>query len=210
MPGGVGKAAKRPKKRSKPDTKRGSGSHDSAADSGSESEHPDPESEEWEAAVGIYRGLISTWDSQHEAPLEEEDMVDIAYAPGSLQTRDVPGSSFRYAKILSTPFLGAGIVDLPPGGAKRPKNSRKMHMAFYVAKGRVTVNVGPSSNDKQSRFSIGRGGFWHVPRGWSPTHLTIFSLTDIKGNQYSIENELDRPARIFFSQGTETVSEMVN
>jgi hypothetical protein len=28
----------------------------------------------------------------------------------------------------------------------------------------------------------------------------------IAGNQYSIENELDKPARIFFSQGCETSS----
>ncbi|KAL2415760.1 hypothetical protein ABEF95_007746 [Exophiala dermatitidis] len=157
----------------------------------------DPHAEPWETETGTLRGLVSVWDQDEQAPLEEEEEVEIAHAPGAIKVRDVKGSSlhegptFRYAKLLSTNFFGTGLVELPPGGVKRPKNSRRMHMSFFVVKGRVTVTVGPvdgEASGSMSRFSIGKGGFWQVPRG----------------NQYSIANELDKTARIFFSQGCET------
>ncbi|KIW28818.1 uncharacterized protein PV07_04684 [Cladophialophora immunda] len=156
----------------------------------------DPDAEPWETGTGTLRGNVSIWDNEEQAPTELEEEVEIAHAPAAIKTREVKGSSFhdgptfRYAKILSTKFFGTGLVDLPPGGVKRPKNSRKMHMSFFVVKGRVTVTVGPAGGEEtgsMNRFSIGKGGFWQVPRG----------------NQYSIENEMEKPARIFFSQGCE-------
>jgi centromere protein C len=51
------------------------------------------------------------------------------------------------------------MVDLPPGAVKKPKNSRKMQMVFFVYYGRVQVTV----NDNV--FRIGKGGMWQVPRG---------------------------------------------
>ena len=74
-------------------------------------------------------------------------------------TREVKNSTFRYAKVLSTPFFGAGIVELPPGAIKKTKNSAKMHMCFYVVKGRVVAEV------QGNRFGLGKGGIWQVPRG---------------------------------------------
>lgn len=75
--------------------------------------------------------------------------------------RDIGGSDFRFAKTLTLPFFGSGMVDLPPGGAKRVKNSRKMQLIFFVYYGRVTVEVGTPT----TTFSIGKGGMWQVPRG---------------------------------------------
>ena len=75
--------------------------------------------------------------------------------------RDVNEADFRFAKTLTLPFFGSGMVDLPPGGVKRIKNSRKMQMVFFVFYGRVTVDVG----SPLVGFSIGRGGMWQVPRG---------------------------------------------
>ena len=75
--------------------------------------------------------------------------------------RDISGAEFRFAKTLTLPFFGSGMVDLPPGGAKRVKNSRKMQMVFFVFYGRVTVDLGTPTQT----FSIGRGGMWQVPRG---------------------------------------------
>lgn len=75
--------------------------------------------------------------------------------------RDISGATFRFAKTLTLPFFGSGMVDLPPGGTKRVKNSRKMQMVFFVFYGRVTVDLGTPTQ----RFSIGRGGMWQVPRG---------------------------------------------
>lgn len=136
----------------------------------------DPYAEPWETGSGTLRGNVSIWDAEEQAPMEDEEEVEIAHAPAAIKTREVKASSlnegptFRYAKLLSTNFFGSGLVDLPPGGIKRPKNSRKMHMSFYVVKGRVTVTVGPIDGEEtgsMSRFSIGKGGFWQVPRGKS-------------------------------------------
>ncbi|ETI24066.1 hypothetical protein G647_03435 [Cladophialophora carrionii CBS 160.54] len=157
----------------------------------------DPDAEPWETGTGTLRGNVAIWDNVEQAPTEQEEEIEIAHAAAAIPTREVKGSgsqdgpTFRYAKLLSTRFFGTGLVDLPPGGIKRPKNSRKMHMSFFVVKGRVTVTVGPLGGEvtgSMNRFSIGKGGFWQVPRG----------------NQYSIENEMDKPARIFFSQACES------
>lgn len=51
------------------------------------------------------------------------------------------------------------MVDLPPKGQKKKKNSRKMQMVFFVFYGRVVVEVAGNV------FSIGKGGMWQVPRG---------------------------------------------
>ena len=75
--------------------------------------------------------------------------------------RDIAGADFKFAKTLTLDFFGAGMVDLPPGCVKRMKNSRRMQMVFFVFYGRVTVNVGTPP----TKFSIGKGGQWQVPRG---------------------------------------------
>ncbi len=129
----------------------------------------DPVAEEWETNTGTYRGGVSIWDQGQQAPLEALEEVELAYAPAAIQTKEVKSMhpdqrTFRFAKLLSTSFFGSGIVDLRPGDLKRPKNSRKMHMSFYVAKGRVTVEIGALGGE-MSRFSVGKGGFWQVPRG---------------------------------------------
>lgn len=86
--------------------------------------------------------------------------------------RDISGAEFRFAKTLTLPFFGSGIVDLPPGGAKRSKNSRKMQMVFFVFYGRVTVEMGTPTTS----FGIGKGGQWQVPRGKYTDHLLLLLL----------------------------------
>ena len=125
----------------------------------------DPDADDWELDTGTLKGQISVWDPDQGAPVDEDE-AEIAYAAAAIETKEVKGSTFRYAKLVSTPFSGTGVVDLPAGGVKKTKNSRKMHMCFFVAQGRVTVEVGPV-NAEQTRFSIGKGGFWQVPRGKS-------------------------------------------
>jgi centromere protein C len=151
-----------------------------AADDSESEEDEDPDAEPWETEVGTLKGNVSVWDAQAQAPLDEEEEIDIAYAPAAIETSTVKvnnsGPTFKYAKLLGNKFMGVGLVDLEPGGIKRPKNSRKMHMSFFVVKGRVTVHVGPAGpdrTDKWTSFSIGKGGFWQVPRGkfiYSPLH----------------------------------------
>lgn len=88
--------------------------------------------------------------------------------------RDISGADFRFAKTLTLPFFGSGMVELPPGGTKRVKNSRKMQMVFFVFYGRVTVDLGTPAQ----RFSIGRGGMWQVPRG-KPYFHAVFRVESL-------------------------------
>jgi len=120
----------------------------------------DVELEEWEEEGGVIRGFVRTWDATLNAA-DETDMreQDLAFSSTSIETRDVVGSDFKYAKFLSLPFFGCGMVDIPSGGFKRAKNSRKMQMVFFVHKGKVLVRVG------EAEFCISKGGVWHVPRG---------------------------------------------
>jgi mannose-6-phosphate isomerase-like protein (cupin superfamily) len=94
-------------------------------------------------------------------------MQDVAYSRLAIETREVKNASFKYAKMLSMPFFGTGIVDVPPGGVKRSKNSRKMHMCFFVYSGRVIVEVAGN------KFGLAKGGLWQVPRGTLYFHFEI-------------------------------------
>ncbi|KAK1774820.1 kinetochore CENP-C fungal-like protein, partial [Copromyces sp. CBS 386.78] len=143
--------------------------------------------EPWELSPGILGGDVVTWFPSHEFhPPALDDEVEVqekqlAISGRAIRTQKVKDAAFRYAKTVNEGFFGAGVVDLPPGAVKRPKNSRKMFMTFFVYTGRVLVTV------NETVFRIGRGGMWFVPRG----------------NYYSIENDYDTPARVFFSQGCE-------
>lgn len=103
--------------------------------------------------------------------------TDLAFAQGSIVTRDVAGSEFKYAKIMTLPFFGSGIVELPPEGFKRAKNSSKMQMCFFVHEGKVMVEVGGATAADTNQFAISKGGVWVVPRGeLSPSPSLFVSL----------------------------------
>ncbi|CAH0059481.1 unnamed protein product [Clonostachys solani] len=148
-----------------------------------EEEEPD----KWESEPGQVFGEVMGWEPEYEThPPADDEQVPIhedliAVSAEAVQTKDIKDATFRFAKTLTMPFMGAGIVDLPPGTEKRPKNSRKMHMVFFVHYGKVTVTV------NESEFRISAGGQWFVHRG----------------NYYSITNESKTNARIFFSQACE-------
>lgn len=178
-------------------------------------EEEDEDLEEWEQDGDIITGEVVVWQPEHEfnppGPDEQIEVAadqEIAISANAVQTREIRNATFKFAKVLSTPFFGAGVVDLPPHSEKKPKNARKMQMAFFVFAGRVQVTVADTA------FTIGRGGMWFVPRGESTIlrtfnqarfgELTFFFL---KGNYYSIENLTTKPARIFFAQGCELSSQ---
>ncbi|KAL8777534.1 MAG: hypothetical protein Q9213_007815 [Squamulea squamosa] len=151
-------------------------------------EEEDDDKEYWETEGGVMRASVMLWDPTTGRGDEENiEEADVAYAAEAIEMRDINGADFRFAKTLTLPFFGSGMVDLPPGGTKRVKNSRKMQMVFFVFYGRVTVDLGTPAQ----RFSIGRGGMWQVPRG----------------NFYAISNNSTKPARIFFAQGCEVLPE---
>ncbi|KAI1341642.1 kinetochore CENP-C fungal-like protein [Xylariaceae sp. FL0016] len=173
------------------------------------------EREEWEDDPGRITGECMYWYPEYEhSPPGEEDEVDaveeeLAISENAIQLKDIKDATFKFAKTLTLPFFGSGIVDLPPGAEKRPKNSRKMQMVFFVHTGSVQVTVA------QTTFKIGMGGMWFVPRGESCSYLRTFCqylvLTHIiAGNHYSIVNDTDQHARIFFSQGCEVLVQPEN
>ena len=128
------------------------------------------ERDEWEETLGVLAGSVARWDSatQTAVPItSDEDLVqeDLAFAAPSIATRPVASGLFNYAKILTMPFFGAGLVEVPPGGFKRAKNSRKMQMVFFVHEGKVTVEVGVGGGREGTVFAIAKGGCWSVPRG---------------------------------------------
>ncbi|KAJ5272856.1 hypothetical protein N7478_007981 [Penicillium angulare] len=142
------------------------------------SDDEDGEADIWEKE-GVLHGYIPRWDPKTQASSKDEDILDIAYAPSGIETREVKDSTFRFAKLLSSSFIGSGVVELPPEGVKRPKNSKKMHMVFYVCHGRVQVDI------SGVQFSAGKGCVFQVPRG----------------NYYSFQNAHRKEARLFFTQG---------
>jgi centromere protein C len=123
-------------------------------------EDNDDEAEPWEAEPGRVFGDIRIWDSEDQTGMKAEEIEEeIALSSAAIITRDIANATFKFAKTLTLPFFGSGMVDLPPGAVKKPKNSRKMQMVFFVFYGRVEVTV----ND--TTFRIGKGGMWQVPRG---------------------------------------------
>ncbi|KAH6695814.1 cupin domain-containing protein [Plectosphaerella plurivora] len=157
-----------------------------AAASNEPKQHREPP-EPWETGEGRIEGETIVWDPDYEfnPPAPDEpvsfEINQLAMSSDAIQTRNVRDATFRFTKLLSMPFFGSGIVDLPPGAEKKPKNSRKNHMTFFVHYGKVLVTV------NETQFRISTGGYWNVPRG----------------NYYNIVNDYDQPARLFFTQGCE-------
>lgn len=142
----------------------------------SDSDDDTDERDRWEAKEGVLHGFTKKWNSDKQTALNEEEVtgtasasmmvrqyilmdIEIAFSPAGFETRDVKDSTFRVAKLLSQPFFGSGIVELPAKGVKKPKNSKRMHMVFYVCFGRVQVDI----NGVQ--FTAGKGCIFQVPRG---------------------------------------------
>ena len=171
-------------KRRKKSRKHGNRLRDISEESETESTMPD----EWEEQAGVITGNVANWNTETkqgdpEDPIQEGGftsgclgmvrhslltcITDLAFAASSIVTRDVAGSDFKYAKIMTIPFFGAGVVELPPEGFKRAKNSRKMQMVFFVHEGKVMVEVGATGMEV-NQFALSKGGCWVVPRGKLP------------------------------------------
>lgn len=155
------------------------------------SDEEDEDADIWEKE-GVLHGYVPKWDPKAQASTSEEEVLgktgsfcsfvshaddhsDIAYAPSGIETREVKDSTFRFAKLLSSSFIGSGVVELPPEGVKKPKNSKKMHMVFYVCHGRVQVDI------SGVQFSAGKGCVFQVPRGKSKLNKCRFCnpVTDV-------------------------------
>ena len=126
----------------------------------------DGPAESWEVeGDGTVTGEVLVWRPEWEERMPDDDdeveveMERLAVSHAGAQTHEVRDATFGFAKTLSMPFFGAGVVDLPPGAEKRLKNARRMHMTFFVFSGRLRVTVA------ETTFRIAKGGMWFVPRG---------------------------------------------
>lgn len=159
------------------------------------------DAEPWEDEPGRIIAPYRLWDPEDPTGIQQpEEEAELALSAAAIITRDVPRANFKFAKTLNLDFFGSGMIDLPPRTEKKMKNSRRMQLVFFVYYGRVEVTV----ND--TIFGIGKGGMWQVPRGISEPYTLQHRLT-LLGNPYSIVNDYDRPARIFFAQGCDMLEE---
>lgn len=151
---------KETRKRARPRARKGKGKKRAV-----EEEEEEEDVEEWEREVGSVEGDVILWEPEHEVnPPGADDHVEVvesrlAVSNGAVQTHDIRGTTFQFAKTLNLSFMGTGVVDMPPGSEKKPKNSRKMQMVFFVFRGKVLVSV------NETEFRISTGGQWFVPRG---------------------------------------------
>ncbi|CCX06482.1 hypothetical protein FPQ18DRAFT_400386 [Pyronema domesticum] len=136
--------------------------------------------------AGIKVGLTKVFPPQFDE--DEEPIMEptkLAYTKDRMQTADIANGAFRFVKTVTQDTFGTGIMEVPPGGGKRTKSSGKMTLVFYMLAGRATVTVAGE------RFRVRKGGQFMIPRG----------------NLYSIENEFDVEARMFFAQGRDLTTE---
>ena len=136
----------------------------------------DGPAEPWELDPGTVTGEVVVWQPEYEhSPPAPNDLVSVmdkqlAISAAAIKTTEVVGGEFRYAKVFSEGFIGAGVVDLPPGSVKRLKNSRKVFMIFFVHSGRVLATV------QETSFRISKGGIFIVPRCKCFTVFFFFSF----------------------------------
>ncbi|KAG0642542.1 Mif2/CENP-C like-domain-containing protein [Tuber brumale] len=152
-------------------------------DAGEEFEEEPWESQVVDGEIGVIRGYVKPFPPIAASDQLEE--AELAFSRNRIVTVEVANGDFTFVKTCTQPFFGTGMIEIPPGGIKRTKNSGKMHLVFYLLQGKVQVQVG------ETTFRVRGGGQFMVPRG----------------NLYSIENPYDVQAKMFFAQGCEIEGE---
>ena len=112
------------------------------------------------------------------------DRQTIAYPQSAYNPRAVEDQGIFFQRTLKDKdFFAAGLLDLPPGAAKTRRSSKRNLMFFCVYQGYVEIDI------SDNVFRLRRGAQFIVPRG----------------NDYEIRNVGVNPARLFFSQVTDTL-----
>jgi hypothetical protein len=151
-------------------TSNGTSESNTTTDSSSERGSSSSTSSEGSTEVPVPRpgqiyGNCILWRPHYEVdPPREDEEVEVVserlvISVAAVRLGRVPNASFLFAKTLFLPFFSSGILFLPPGGEKRPKNTRKMQMVFFMANGTVRVTVNLTS------FDARKDDTWFVPRG---------------------------------------------
>lgn len=120
-----------------------------------------------------------------EGAENERELQTIAWGH-EITMRNVIGGTHQVASLFDreAQFAAGGVLALKPKGTKPIKPSKQNHYFFFLTKGAVKVAI------SDVIFTVTKGGSFIVPRG----------------NYYSITNILDKEARMFFVQCTDTLS----
>ncbi|GAA6009038.1 hypothetical protein JCM10207_004074 [Rhodosporidiobolus poonsookiae] len=119
-------------------------------------------------------GIVWSWEGDAETSRR------IAFTQKMMDPKATFDGQFSFQKIYQElDYLAGGIMVIPPDGAKGNKPAKDNSYIFYCIQGSVSVSI------HRTRFTIGPGGTFFVPRG----------------NAYSIKATSEREVRLFFAQG---------
>ena len=100
---------------------------------------------------------------------ETEEQRLLALSHHNVEGDPVKGNAFRiHTMFTEGSYMSAGQLLFPPGAAKPAKNSARHALVFYVIAGSFEVIV------HETKFLIGPGGQFHVPRNnaYSIAHVS--------------------------------------
>ena len=118
-------------------------------------------------------GIVWSWEGNAETTRR------IAFTSKMIDPRPTYNNKFMFQKVFTElDYLASGILQIPAGAEKPSKAARDNSYTFYCIEGAVSVVV------HRSRFNIGPGGTFFVPRG----------------NSYSITAISNRDVKLFFTQ----------
>lgn len=118
-------------------------------------------------------GIVWSWEGNAETTRR------IAFTSKMIDPRPTYNNKFMFQKVFTElDYLASGILQIPAGAEKPSKAARDNSYTFYCIEGAVSVVV------HRSRFNIGPGGTFFVPRG----------------NSYSITAVSNRDVKLFFTQ----------
>ncbi|GAA5920243.1 hypothetical protein JCM1841_000439 [Sporobolomyces salmonicolor] len=119
-------------------------------------------------------GLVWSWEGNAETTRR------IAFTAKMIDPKATYNNQYQFQKIYQElDYLAGGVLVIPPGGQKSTKPAKDNSYIFFCIEGSVSVIV------HRTRFAIGPGGTFFVPRG----------------NSYSIEATSNRDVKLFFAQG---------
>lgn len=118
-------------------------------------------------------GIVWSWEGNAETTRR------IAFTAKMIDPRPTYNNKFMFQKVFTElDYLASGILQIPAGAEKPSKAARDNSYTFYCIEGAVSVVV------HRSRFNIGPGGTFFVPRG----------------NSYAITAISNRDVKLFFTQ----------
>ncbi|KAK4058584.1 mitotic fidelity of chromosome transmission- protein [Microbotryomycetes sp. JL221] len=125
-------------------------------------------------------GIVWSWEGNAEVSRR------IAFTSKMIDPKPTYNNKFAFQKIFTElDYLAGGVLVIPVGAEKPSKPARDNSYVFYCIEGSVSVVV------HRTRFSIGPGGTFFVPRG----------------NNYSITATSNRDVKLFFTQGRRVIEE---